>query len=520
MATFTTNALAIGSHSITAAYQGDGTHDASTSSAATLAVSVVATTTTLSASATSINDRSPVTFVATVAPSNSTGTVTFKDGTTVLGTVSLNSVTATLTVNSLNHGNHSITASYSGDATHGSSTSAAVVVTAKRPDPTLDPNVRGILSSQVQAVQRFAGAQIGNVQQRLEQLHGDDVAPVTFGMGFVALDQSCRASLDPACTTSSAQKPMAYAAQEQNGTKIFSAFDKPDPNAAPMPVGNPREYTTIAIWSAGTVMFGHENLLGQPGDNRFTASGLSVGFDTRVTPGLKMGAAFGFASDRTDIANSFAFNRGNSVSGTFYASWRMFGGVFLDGLVGLGNASFTSGRPSAFDGSWISGNRDARMTYGSIILTSEHRFDQLKLAPYTRIDLIHANLKSYTEQGPADWVLTYGDASKTSTSAVVGLRAQYDWLIGNGNIISPIMRVEYAHLFGGGVTQSLYYANDPSTQYGISLAPSATNTIAGSFGVKAAGANGVSGQIEYLLSGSTEGGVRGQGVRGMMKVAF
>jgi hypothetical protein len=100
------------------------------------------------------------------------------------------------------------------------------------------------------------------------------------------------------------------------------------------------------------------------------------------------------------------------------------------------------------------------------------------------------------------------------------LRAQYDWLIGNGNIISPIMRVEYAHLFGGGVTQSLFYATDPSTQYGISLAPSATNTVSGSFGVKATGGNGVSGQIEYLLSGSTEGGVRGQGVRGLFRVSF
>lgn len=521
VATYTTNALTVGSHSITAAYQGDSTHDPSTSTPTTVTVNVIATTTTLSASATTIAYPSSVTLVATVAPSNSTGSVTFKDGSTVLGTVSLSSGSATLTVNSLTPGSHSITATYSGDPTHGASTSSAVVVTSKRPDPTLDPNVRGILSSQVQAVQRFAGAQIGNVQQRLEQLHSDDVAPVTFGMGFVALDQSCRASLDPACTASnSSQKPMAYAAQDANGTKIFSAFDKQEANAAPMPVGNPREYSTISIWSAGTVMFGHENLMGQPGDNRFTASGLSVGFDTRVRPGLKMGAAFGFGSDRTDIGNSFAFNRGNSVSGTFYASWRLFGGVFLDGLVGLGNANFTSGRPSPFDNGWITGNRDARMTYGSVILTSEHRFDQLKLAPYTRLDMIHANLKAYTEQGPADWVLSYGDASKTSTSAVIGLRAQYDWLIGNGNIISPIMRVEYAHLFGGGVTQSLFYATDPSTQYGISLAPSATNTVSGSFGVKATGGNGVSGQIEYLLSGSTEGGVRGQGVRGLFRVSF
>ena len=520
-ATFTTNALSVGAHSITAAYQGNSTHDGSTSSVVTITVNVIATNTTLSASATNIVFPASVTLVATVSPASAGGSVTFKDGSVILGTVTLSNGTASLTVNTLSPGNHAITASYSGDASHAASTSATVVVTAKRPDPTLDANVRGILSSQVQAVQRFATAQISNVQQRLEQLHNEDVAPISFGMGFVALDQSCRASLDPACTAvNPSQRAMAYAPQDKGGAKIFSGFDQPDPATAPMPFGNPREYSPFAIWTAGSVIFGHENLLGQPADNRFTASGLSVGFDTRVMPGFKVGAAFGFGSDRTDIANSFAFNRGHSSSATLYASWRMFGSVFLDGLIGHGRVNFTSGRPAPFDGSWITGERDARMTFGSLILTSEQVFRQMRLAPYTRLDVIHANLRAYSEQGPLDWVLTYGSSARTSTSAVLGLRAQYDWLIGNGNVISPIMRVEYAHLFGGSLTQSMFYAADPTTQYGLSLSPYAANTFGGSFGLKASGSNGVSGQLEYLLSGSTEGGLRGQGLRGMLRVAF
>ena len=521
VATFSTNALSVGSHQITAVYQGDPLHDGSTSPVVAVSINLIVTSTSVSASATTITYPSSVTLTANVSPSSSTGNVIFKDGSTVLGTVALSNGSATLTVSSLAPGGHSITAAYSGDTTHASSTSAVIVITAKRPDPSLDANVRGILSSQVQAVQRFATAQIGNVQQRLEQLHSDDVAPVSFGMGMVALDQSCRSSLDLACTTGNpGQRTMAYAAQEKSGSKIFSAFDHPDPASAPMPFGNPREYSAFSIWSAGAVMFGHESLLGQAVDNRFSASGLSVGFDTRLWPAFKLGVAFGFGMDRTDIANSFAFNRGNSTSATLYASWRVLGSIFLDGLVGYGRASFTTGRPAALDGSWITGDRDARMTYGSLILTSEHMLNQMKFAPYTRLDVIHANLKAYTEHGPTDWVLSYGDANKTSTSAVVGLRAQYDWLIGNGNIISPIARLEYSRLFGGSLTQSIYYAADPSSQYGISLAPAATNTIAGSFGVKASGTNGVSGQLEYLLSGSTEGGVRGQGLRGLFKVAF
>ena len=59
-----------------------------------------------------------------------TGTVTFLDGTTTLGTSSLNgSATAVFTTTTLAAGTHSIVASYGGDSKDGSSVSSAVTVT-------------------------------------------------------------------------------------------------------------------------------------------------------------------------------------------------------------------------------------------------------------------------------------------------------------------------------------------------------------------------------------------------------
>jgi YVTN family beta-propeller protein len=60
----------------------------------------------------------PVTFTATIACTGftPTGTVTFKDGTTVLGAVPLSGNQAILTVSSLGTGSHPIAAVYSGDA--------------------------------------------------------------------------------------------------------------------------------------------------------------------------------------------------------------------------------------------------------------------------------------------------------------------------------------------------------------------------------------------------------------------
>jgi Bacterial Ig-like domain (group 3)/IPT/TIG domain len=71
-----------------------------------------------------------VTFTATVGGGGSgtpTGTITFKDGTTTLGTSTLDGTgKATFTISSLNMGSHSITAAYGGNGTYSASTSAAI----------------------------------------------------------------------------------------------------------------------------------------------------------------------------------------------------------------------------------------------------------------------------------------------------------------------------------------------------------------------------------------------------------
>lgn len=74
----------------------------------------------------SVADES-VTFTATVAPlSGPTGTVSFKEGVTTLGTAPVNGGIATFTTSTLTVGSHPIKAIYSGDATYGASTSATL----------------------------------------------------------------------------------------------------------------------------------------------------------------------------------------------------------------------------------------------------------------------------------------------------------------------------------------------------------------------------------------------------------
>jgi subtilase family serine protease len=96
------------------------------------AASRATTVTDLSAPATAFVGTS-VTLTATVTPINATGTITFSNGTTVLGSAALSGGSATLSTAALPAGPDSVTATYSGSATLQNSTSAATLVTVSQP---------------------------------------------------------------------------------------------------------------------------------------------------------------------------------------------------------------------------------------------------------------------------------------------------------------------------------------------------------------------------------------------------
>ena len=120
-----TSTLAVGTHSITAAYSGDSNYTGSTSNALSQTVKKDATTTGLTSSLNPAKVGQVVNFTATVTPSAATGTVTFLNGSTVMGSAAVISGQAQFST-SFKQGSYSITASYGGDATFAGSTSPVV----------------------------------------------------------------------------------------------------------------------------------------------------------------------------------------------------------------------------------------------------------------------------------------------------------------------------------------------------------------------------------------------------------
>jgi hypothetical protein len=131
-ASFTTSALAVGQHSITAEYSGDASFQGSLSPILMYQVDKASATITVTTSAQPSLVGQTVVFTITVSTDGvgaPAGTVTLKDGATVLGSGALVGGHYVFTTSALAPGEHSITAEYSGDAQFNAATSAVATHT-------------------------------------------------------------------------------------------------------------------------------------------------------------------------------------------------------------------------------------------------------------------------------------------------------------------------------------------------------------------------------------------------------
>jgi large repetitive protein len=127
--TFTTSSLSIGTHTLSASYAGDTNNASSVSNSIATVVQQAATSTLLQTSRNPqiVGQSLTLTAVVTSTSPSSTGSITFMDGATALGTTVLGATgSATFTTTTLTAGSHTLTAVYSGDTNHVASTSVAV----------------------------------------------------------------------------------------------------------------------------------------------------------------------------------------------------------------------------------------------------------------------------------------------------------------------------------------------------------------------------------------------------------
>ena len=117
---------------MTAVFPGDSNYNPSTSSAVTTTVANIVLTSSLNPS----TYQQSVTFTTSL-PNGKTGTVSFFDGTTNIGTITISGATASLTTSSLAVGSHNITSQF------GIDTSNIVVQVVNKITPTVTVTTSG-----------------------------------------------------------------------------------------------------------------------------------------------------------------------------------------------------------------------------------------------------------------------------------------------------------------------------------------------------------------------------------------
>jgi hypothetical protein len=136
MARLSTRALALGLHSITAAYGGDSNFTGSTSTPVMQVVNKARTGTRLTSSPNPSMDGQAVTFTATVTSADGVPpngeTITLMAGKTALGTGTLSGGSTSLTTSALKVGITRVSAVYGGDSVFAGSTSMPVMQTVEK----------------------------------------------------------------------------------------------------------------------------------------------------------------------------------------------------------------------------------------------------------------------------------------------------------------------------------------------------------------------------------------------------
>jgi hypothetical protein len=369
VASFTTSALGGGSHSISASYSGDTNFNGSSGSL-TQTVSGN-TTTSVTSSLNPSNVGQSVTFTATVTPIGGggvpTGTVSFKDGGSLLGTSTLSGGITSITTSTLTIGNHSITAIYSGSATFATSASAAFAQVVNAPVDSAKLHALQALAAPMVA-QSSGQAIAGAVESAIEEAFtgGGFATPSAAGMRFnFAADPDAR-PLQSAGPFGSANgssdarsqnvEATAYAGAGKTG-RVDNAFDA---LANAMPTKAAPRYVEQPDWLGWAEVHGttlDHSGTGGSGTPLLWGNQVNVlaGLTRRVLPNFVVGALGGYETFdyRSDALQGRLKGDGWTIGS--YLGWVIaqsvrfdaavtYSGIGYDGLAGTATGSFPGQR--------------------------------------------------------------------------------------------------------------------------------------------------------------------------------
>lgn len=373
----------------------------------------------------------------------------------------------------------------------GTSAPATITVTvAARPDPTLDPNVRGLSDAQAEAARRFGRTQVANFMRRTEQLHhGGGSSKPQMGVSLASRDQRLDPRVNPAFDAyalsitdrmrASGEDPAlgavarGVAASRSLGAPNAVSTGQPRPPIARAAAANgpdapgdsgsedgdgTRRKGSVALWSGGAVDIGTQDATTDRSKITATTSGLSAGADIKLAEGILLGIGGGYSNDVSHIGGSKARVRSESRLVAAYASLMPVDGAFIDGMLGVGDLSFATRRLVASTNATALGNRDGNFTVGALAFGIDRAGGPLRWSLYARTEFLKADLGGYVESGAGRMDLRFDQRDVNSLTGTLGARLELEQRYDALTMI-PRFRFEWNHELQDADGQRLDYAD-------------------------------------------------------------
>lgn len=377
----------------------------------------------------------------------------------------------------------------------GESAAAKVTITVvARPDPSLDPTVRALSDTQVEAARRFARSQTANFMDRAQELRGGggaDGMGVRFSLRDVFEphhDRLFAARDDQFGLTDWRRGPGANAvslrddeARDAPGQGLSSRGGaRPSGHSAlgPPPSdplteddgdpGGPRAVGKVALWTGGAIEIGTMDRRKGRAKITLSSSGLSAGADIKLAEWATVGVGGGFGEDVSRIDSGAARVRSETRVAAAYGSFQPLQGAFIDAVVGRGTLDYRTRRAVEANGMTALGRRKGDMTFGAVSFGVDRLDRGLHWSSYGRFEWLEGDLDAYAETGADRYNLRFDDRGVRSLTGALGAKLKFTQVLPFG-LVTPRLGAEWLHEFRGGGAQALDYADfEGASTYRIS----------------------------------------------------
>ncbi|WP_216361192.1 putative Ig domain-containing protein [Caulobacter mirabilis] len=397
-----------------------------------------------------------------------------------------------------------------------------VTITVKaRPDPAQDAEVTGLIAAQGETARRFASAQIGNFNRRLEQLHGggeggggfSSSLSLNFGgsglSGGLANDPSELRRMQDRLGVTGALTGRDLLGFDQPSEPQRRAEDVRTSGAGGGAGGGSGPW---GVWASGAATFGRTDDGRDREGFKFSTDGLTIGVDRRLSEKLVLGVGVGWATDTSKIGDHGTRSEADAWSLSVYGSFQPVEKAYVDLVLGYGKLDFDSKRYVTANGQFAYGQRDGDQWFGAVTAGWDYRHPHgLKLSPYGRIEASRSTLGAFTETGGGAFALAYEEQTTNTVTGAIGLRGEYALKTRFGRAI-PSFRIEYAYDLQGSGSQQIRYADWLDGKvYSLDASPLDRNRMLYGLGLDLLRKSGARFGLDYegMLSGDqTSGTVR------------